>query len=439
MPTMTDGRGIRVTASSAAEVASVDCFTSRLLRINRGTESILEDARTFPDTPMIQLLAAAYCLFGQTGPADQAAAGFLVQAAPLIAMATPREQMIDRALRAWAAKDHLTAVTVLEETTRQFPTDMLAAKLAEFFYYVLGQEHEGPRFLAHMDRLAAANDSDPDFLAMHSFAQELCGQTTAARNTVERALALEPNNPWAHHTVAHIHLRAGDTQAGISALESFLPVWIGAARFIHCHNTWHLALAHLEDGNLERALHLYRRHVGGITPDLVPEQIDAIAFLWRLEMAGRRMDEEWAALADKAEGLIGTRYMPFIDAHAAYALARAGRSDALARLVGLVRNRAARGDAEAKRSWAPVGVALVEASAASAQGDAARCAALMEPIMPGVTVVGGSDAQVDLFRLCWFHALVMVGRKADARAFWQSVAGSHPATPADRHRLGLAA
>jgi len=61
-----DARGLPITAQSDAEVASIDWFTTRLARIDRGAEAILEDAKSFPGSPMIQLGAASFCLFGQT-------------------------------------------------------------------------------------------------------------------------------------------------------------------------------------------------------------------------------------------------------------------------------------------------------------------------------------------------------------------------------------
>ena len=79
-----DARGLPLTAQSDAEVASIDWFTTRLARIDRGAEAILEDAKSFPGSPMIQLSAASFCLFGQTAAADQAAAAYLTAAKPLL-------------------------------------------------------------------------------------------------------------------------------------------------------------------------------------------------------------------------------------------------------------------------------------------------------------------------------------------------------------------
>ncbi len=267
-----DARGLPVTAHSDAELASIDWFNRRLARIDRGAEAILEDAKSFPGSPMIQLAAASFCLFGQTRAADTAAADYLAAATPLLASATEREQHLYHALSLWARKDHLGAVAAFEDITAKWPRDLLAAKIAEFIYYILGQQHEGPRFRAHMQRLAADNADDPDFLATYAFAQELCGDVDAARHTAERALEIEPRNPWAHHCVAHIYLRRDEQHEGVRVLESFLPLWMSVGRVIHCHNAWHLGVAYMAQLDRARALEIFAHHVWGITPELVVEQ-----------------------------------------------------------------------------------------------------------------------------------------------------------------------
>lgn len=437
MQSLKDARGLPVMSGSAAELDAIDTFTARLLRLDPGLEAILEDAARFPATPMIQLLAASLCLFGQTPASDSSATAYLDAAAA--AMTGEREVRLHQALSLWAGQDHLGAVAALEAITEVWPTDLLAAKIAEFQYFVLGQQHESARFLAHMRRLHAANSDHPDFLSMLAFAHELHGDVEDARRVVERSLALEARNPWADHCVAHLHFRTGDSERAIAVMQGLLPVWETTARFIHGHNAWHLAVAKLDRLDRDGAMDLFHRHVWGFSPDFVAEQIDAIALLWRLDMAGGAADLPWGELADRAEQRIAAQYMPFLDAHYAYALARAGRNDALQALLANVDARSAATDAEAPRSWTPVGRSLVHASACLARGDAAPSARLLGPVIADVAVVGGSDAQVDLFRQAYFHALVGSGRKADARGYWTAVIGDRPPTPLDRQRLALAA
>jgi tetratricopeptide (TPR) repeat protein len=336
---MKDDRGLPLTADSRAAVAAIDFFTARLSRIDRGAEAILEAAKIFPATPMIPLCAAAFCLFGQTREADAAAKSYLDAAEPLLSAANDREGRLHAALSYWLRKDHLGAVALLEEHTEAYPRDILAIKIAEFIYYILGQQHEGPRFLRHMQRVAAANAGDPDFLAAYAFAHELCGHAEDAERLAEDALAQDIRVPWAHHCLAHVYLRRGEADAGLRRLESLLPLWMTAGRVIHCHNAWHLAVAYLERMGLDEAEALLRSHVCGVTPDLTVEQLDAIALAWRIEMAGRRLDDIWPTLADRVAPRIDDCYMPFISLHHIYALARAGREEEVARCIARVRAR----------------------------------------------------------------------------------------------------
>ena len=58
--------------------------------------------------------------------------------------------------------------------------------------------------------------------------------------------------------------------------------------------------------------------------------------------------------------------------------------------------------------------------------------------MANVTVVGGSDAQVDLFRQTYFRSLHDCGRKADAKAYWIAKTAGKTLSPLDRSWLSLA-
>jgi hypothetical protein len=61
-----------------------------------------------------------------------------------------REAALHRALILWHANDNLRAVEAMEAITAEWPSDLCTAKFAEFIYYVLGQQHMGTRFRAHM-------------------------------------------------------------------------------------------------------------------------------------------------------------------------------------------------------------------------------------------------------------------------------------------------
>jgi tetratricopeptide (TPR) repeat protein len=427
---MKDARGLEVTAADAAAVAAADDFAARLLRLDQGVEAILDAVRRAPQTPILELYAAAFWLYGQTDGAIESARTHLAACAAL--PMNSRERALRGALALWHANDNLRAVEAMEAITAEWPGDLLTAKFAEFLYYVLGQQHMGPRFRDHMARLAPRHADDPDFLAMQAFAGELCDDFAAAEANAERALAIAQRNPWAQHALTHVLIRQGRVQEGRARMEAFLPLLAACGRPIHSHDAWHLALLHLEELNVAAAMRVFHEHIWGISPDFVVEQLDAISLLWRIEMAGTAMDAQWPSIAEHVAPRAVETFMPFMNAHYVYALARAGRRDAVEGALAKVRARSEADDAEAQRVWAPVGRAVVEAAAAFGAGDRAGAAALLDPVMPVMPSIGGSDAQDDLFRQTYLRALQGAGRHADAAAYFERMTAGKARTPLDR-------
>ena len=112
---MKDTRGLEITAADAAAVAATDDFTARLLRLDQGVEAILDAVKRAPQTPILQLLTAAFWLYGQTDGALENARPHLAACAAL-AM-NPRERALHRALTLWHENDNLRAVEAMEAIT----------------------------------------------------------------------------------------------------------------------------------------------------------------------------------------------------------------------------------------------------------------------------------------------------------------------------------
>ncbi|HZR84742.1 MAG TPA: tetratricopeptide repeat protein [Candidatus Binatia bacterium] len=434
-----DLHGLAATCDGAEDLAAIDDFARRMVGLAKGTEVIVPAAARFQDTPLVQLYAAAAFLFAQTAEADGIAARYLARADAIAPRANPREERWRAALWAWQRHAFSEAVVELEALTAEWPGDLAAAKVCEFLYYVLGQQHEATRFLRHMERLAPHHADDPDFLAMLAFARELTGDFDGACTIAERALALRPQNPWADHALAHVWTRRGEVDRAIAHLTAALPVWRTMSSIIRSHDAWHLALLHVERLDLDAAAELLDAQIACEDCREVGFAVDAIALLWRMEMAGWDGAARWDAIADRIEPYLGACFMPFLSAHWAYALGRAGRDGALDGLVASVAARASGADGDALRAWARAGKALVEASGAFGRGDVRECAVLLAPIADELTVGGGSDAQCDLFRLTNVCALAASGRRAEARRALDRTLGAKARTPLDRRFEALTA
>jgi hypothetical protein len=149
------------------------------------------------------------------------------------------------------------------------------------------------------------------------------------------------------------------------------------------------------------------------------------------DLAAVAAADDFAARAEHIAARAGETFMPFMNAHYLYALSRAGRGDAVEAALARVHARSTADDDEAKRVWAPVGRSVVEAAAAFGAGDRARAAALLDPVMPMMTAIGGSDAQDDLFRQAYLRSLQAAGRHADAAAYFDRITAKKSRTPLD--------
>src|SRR5262249_56125990 len=109
-----------VTGDDLAVVAAADGFAGRLLGLDQGAEAILDAAKRWPDTPTVQLYAAAFWLYGQTEGALENAAAHL-RACDALAM-NARERALHRALTLWHGNDNLPAADPLEAIPPDRPT-----------------------------------------------------------------------------------------------------------------------------------------------------------------------------------------------------------------------------------------------------------------------------------------------------------------------------
>ena len=420
-----DRNGYAVSTESDAVVAALDRFTTDFLGARPEAAAVAQLAEDHPDCALAQACAAALALFSQSrAEIDATAVPLLERASTLRAGATARESLLIDALLAWARNDLPTAIALHERLAADWPRDLVAAKIAEFLFY---EAPDYRRHLRFMERIAEANDGAPAFLAMHGFALELCRHDERAEATARRALELEPDTPWAHHALAHLMLNQRRIEDGLALLHEVAPTWAGHTPSLRGHNWWHLALLHLANEDTAAALRAYRENVVGADPSSVFEHVDAISLLWRAELAGHRQDEEWRALAPHLVERALEQCFPFLNAHYAYALTRAGMHDVVQESLVRLRDYAFRQTGFAARVFRDVGLPLVTGCAAFAAGEAARCTVLLEPIMPEIACVGGSDAQNDLFRQTWVVALLDAGRQSEARKRLNArIAGSAP-------------
>lgn len=390
-----DRFGLRVTAGHADVVEAIDAFAIEVLSHGQRAALIVDAATRDDGAPLANAHAALLHLFLQTAEGRQRARPWLERARAALRPSTDeRERRWVDAVEAWSRGDADTALDLHLAIARAWPRDLLNLKLAQVHQLNRGER----RGMAEVSAAALPHHPDASYaLGLHAFALEQIGELDAARAAGEQAVAMNPDDPWAQHAVAHVFEARGDTGGGIAWLAPLSGSWARCSSFMSTHNWWHLALFHLERGEPDTALALHDERVWGVRKTYVQDQVNAISLLARLEFAGVGVGTRWLDLADHVRPRIFDRQNGFLDLHFGYALARAGDDVAVAKLVGGIAEHAAR---SASPLWSDVALPAVRGLVACARGQWREAAIRLGPLAGRLHRLGGSTAQQ-----AWFERL----------------------------------
>ncbi|MBM3504806.1 MAG: tetratricopeptide repeat protein [Alphaproteobacteria bacterium] len=344
----------------------------------------------------------------------------------LVAKANERERGHIAAVRAWLAGDFERAVEHWGRVAIDHPRDGMAVQFAHLGDFYLGYSH------MLRDRMARVvsqwSPHVPGYgyvLGMSAFGLEEAGDYARAEDVGRKAYALNANDGWAAHAVAHVYEMRGDSEAGIRWLESTAKGWAPNSMFAF-HNWWHLALYYLDRHEVGRALALYdERIAGGLGQAL--ELVDSTAMLWRLATLGESVGDRWAVVAERWAERIDQRLYAFNDVHAMMAFIGAGRTEDQARVIAALDRAAGSGGTNAMMSR-EVGLPAARGLAAFAASDYPAALEALLPLRGKANRFGGSHAQRDLFSWTTVEAAIRSGNRAMAEALLHERLASKPAS-----------
>jgi hypothetical protein len=186
--------------------------------------------------------------------------------------------------------------------------------------------------------------------------------------------------------------------------------WAGDS-FLQVHNWWHLALYHLEVGDIDAVLALYDNHIYGAKSGIVLDMVDASALLWRLHLRGVDVGDRWTAVADGWAPIATAGLYAFNDLHAVMAFVGAGRSEAAQAVLAAQREAMALGRDNVCFAAAG-GHAACQAIVAFGGGTYRETVALLRPILSVAARFGGSHAQRDVLDLTLIEGAIRSGDAA---------------------------
>ena len=306
-----------------------------------------------------------------------------------------RERALHRALTLWHANDNLHAVEAMEAVTAQVAARPLHREARGVpLLRAWPAIHGAAISRAHDPSRTRCTRTTRIFLRWRP-SPASCATTTPRPRPAPNARSASSRETRGRSTPSPTSSsgKAGCTE-GLARMEAFLPLLATCGRPIHSHDAWHLALLHLEQLDVPAAMRVFHATISGASPRISWSSSSTRS---RCFGASRWPARRWMRNGRRSPIMSRRRatetFMPFMNAHYLYALARAGRRR---RGGGGTRQRAQRAAKQMTRKQSACGPrsgrAVVEAAAAFGAGDRARAAATARS--------GHADDDVDRRQRC---------------------------------------
>jgi tetratricopeptide (TPR) repeat protein len=414
-----DERGLPLSTDSATAVTLFDRAVEHFLKFHADTMTLAGRALAADPDFVMGHCMKAYLLLMAANPANrQQIDATLASAHAGAASITPRERLHLAAADSWH-RGHLDQTfkawgQILDDA----PTDLLAYRISDTIWFRHGQTRS---ILEQADRVTPRWSADlPGYdsaQTIWAFAHEEVGDTKPAERAIDAALERDSTNYFAHHVKAHIMDTDCRAREGSDWLGSQVSNWSLGNNLIH-HLWWHRALLRLDLGEVDAVMASYDQDIRNFddpmtkaTPDHYVDLQNACALLWRLEQLGLDVGNRWEELADKAEARIGEAGHLLMVPHLMLALVATGRDAAAARFVAALRELAADPSVWTAPAIADVVIPVCEAAQAHRRGNHPRVVDLLAPRQPQIRLLGGSNAQRDMFFQMLIDAAMKAGRR----------------------------
>jgi hypothetical protein len=415
-----DYQGLDVTTDSPETIAAINRYTDRALAYGKDAAAIFKGIEADPECAIANAHAAAFYLSHECTESRRKAVPYLQAAKRYKAKTTEREQLFIGAVEAWESGAINESIAYTEAIAANYPRDLLAVQLGQYHYFYQGNKQA---LLEIAEKVLPANRENHYLYGMIAFGLEQCHRFDEAETVGRMAVALNRNDPWAQHAVAHVMEMQGRLEEGIAWMESHSDTWENCNSMLYTHNWWHVALYYLEKEDIQKVLEIYDNHLWGRAWKESPkDQVGAISLLLRLELRGLdrgdslrdSLASRWQELVPYLTPRIHEHSLPFQDLHYVYALARAGQVEQVTEMLESMQAYAGAAHPFIKETWSELAVPTARGLAAHARGDWERASTLLGSTVFYLEAIGGSHAQRDLFEQVYLDAWLRASQNYQA-------------------------
>lgn len=330
---------------------------------------------------------------------------------------TQREQVFLQALCDWNSGFPKQAGDRLNQLVKDNPHDALAMKLVQAIRFVLG-DAVGMRGSIEtvIGRIGPDHAAYGYALGCHAFSLEETGEYAMAERVGREGVLHSPNDAWGLHAVAHVYDMTNDTDAGLKWLSRRTEAWAHCNNFRY-HVWWHLALMHLDRGDIDAVFALYDDNIRQDKTDDYRDISNAASLLSRLEVDGISVGNRWEELAQLSQGRTGDGCLAFADLHYMLCLIGGKRKAAAGDLLGRMRRDAATEASDMDAIFKHPGLSAAEGLEAFGEGNYVTAFRHLAGARDAMPTVGGSHAQRDVFERLTIEAAIRGGYLDAAERF----------------------
>ncbi|XP_013774290.1 tetratricopeptide repeat protein 38-like isoform X2 [Limulus polyphemus] len=318
---------------------------------------------------------------------------------------TSREQSHIKAVQLWADGYLHEATSMWDDILVDHPSDMFAIRMAYDSNFSQGHLPQMRDLIARVfPRWKPTTPLYSYLFGQYAFGLEETNFYYKAENLSRKGLELNPKDAWATHALAHVLEMEGRTNEGIAFMSSTVKNW-EVNNLLVCHNFWHWAVYHIEQGELEAAMDIFDTQVGKkLHSGSFLDISDATALLYRLELEGAQVKDRWREVSEVCRTYIEDHTSAFNDTHIFMSCLGAKDENATKLLMNSLDQYIRETKGVSSKVSAKVGRKIIQALLAYDEERYEDVVSLLYPLRYEIVEIGGSNAQRDVFNLLLIHA-----------------------------------
>ena len=309
---------------------------------------------------------------------------------------------------AWLAGKPSAAAETFENHLILNHCDALAMKMVQAIRFMLGH----PRHMRRSIEVLMPRWNDHPALGYlkgcYAFALEETGDFAQGEKAGREGLLLAPDDAWGLHAVAHIYDMTARAEDGLYWMKDQTQAWAHCNNFRY-HVWWHIALMHLDLGQIDAVLDLYDREIRKDHTDDYRDISNGASLLSRLEIEGVDVGNRWEELADISARRAEDGTLAFADLHYLLSLIGGNRPQAITTMLSRMSRDAARAASEADRIFDRPGMSAANGLEAYGEGKYAEAFVNLVSVRSEMQNIGGSHAQRDVFERLTIEAAIRGG------------------------------